>query len=66
MIMLENEKIEDYYYIIEGVVNCYKHRDNISTDTSKHGQFVKQISGPKPLGEGIYSPGLVRSASYRA
>lgn len=63
-ILHEGDKIEEYYYLIEGIVNCYKHAENL--ESSPNGQFLKQLGGPQSLGETVFSHSLVRSATYRA
>lgn len=64
-IFTENEKIEHYYFLLEGAVICERHRDN-GLDRTQQKQFVMEIVGPKPLGEGLYSPAITRSTSSQA
>lgn len=64
IILSENEKIEHYYFLLEGAAICERHREY--SEQSQQRQFVREVIGPKQLGEGLYSPGLLRSASYQA
>ena len=48
IILSENEKIEHYYFLLEGVVSCEKHRD--SSESNQRRRFAREIVGPKQLG----------------